>query len=73
MSAPVKILPVVLGRRTVTSPSSLLVMSSFFACATLFLTVAAGAWMFFQIPPIPEAEGIDGMYKFLAAFATVLL
>ncbi|QQT70005.1 FtsX-like permease family protein [Brevibacterium casei] len=73
MSAPTKVLPVVLGHRTVTSPSSLLVMSAFFACATLFLTVAAGAWMFFQIPPIPEAEGIDGMYKFLAAFATVLL
>ncbi|GAA3836645.1 hypothetical protein KACC15558_18440 [Brevibacterium ammoniilyticum] len=75
MSAPTKILPVVLGRKTVTAPSSLLVMSSFFACATLFLTVAAGAWMFFQIPPSsnPDAQGLDGLYKFFAAFGTVLL
>lgn len=75
MSAPTKILPIVLGRKTVTAPSSLLVMSSFFACATLFLTVAAGAWMFFQIPPTggPREEGIDGLYKFFAAFGTVLL
>lgn len=29
MSAPTKILPIVLGRKTVTAPSSLLVMSSF--------------------------------------------
>nr|WP_245162068.1 FtsX-like permease family protein [Brevibacterium marinum] len=54
------------------SSSSILVMSAFFACATLFLTVAAGAWMFFQAPAGPD-PGMDGMYRFLASFATILL
>lgn len=75
MSAPASIVPLVLGRKTVTAPSSLLVMSSFFACATLFLTVAAGAWMFFQIPPStdPNIQGLDVAYKFFAGLATILL
>ncbi|WP_193080830.1 FtsX-like permease family protein [Brevibacterium aurantiacum] len=69
------IVPLVLGRKTLSSSSSLLVMSAFFACATLFLTVAAGAWMFFQVPPSPDPDmaGMDFMYKFLASFATILL
>ncbi|MCM1013304.1 FtsX-like permease family protein [Brevibacterium sp. XM4083] len=75
MSSPVAAIPVVLGRKTVTAPSSLLIMSAFFACATLFLTVAAGTWMFFQIPPRtdPGAEGIDFAYKLLATIGTILL
>ena len=75
MPTATRIVPLVLGRKTFTSSSSLLVMSSFFACATLFLTVAAGAWMFFQTPAAPgsDMEGMDLMYKFLAGFATILL
>lgn len=75
MSTTTRVVPLVLGRKTMTSASSILVMGSFFACATLFLTVAAGAWMFFQIPPStdPDVEGMDFLYKFLATFATVLL
>ncbi|MDN6745601.1 MAG: ABC transporter permease [Brevibacterium sp.] len=75
MSTALRIVPLVLGRRTLTSSSSLLVMSAFFACATLFLTVAAGAWMFFQAPagPDPDMAGMDFMYRFLASFATILL
>ncbi|WP_309130783.1 FtsX-like permease family protein [Brevibacterium sp.] len=71
----VRVLPLVLGRRTMLSSSSLLVMSSFLACAALFLTVAAGAWSFFQIPPNPDPSQADiGMiYKVLASLATVLL
>lgn len=70
--ASVSLVPMVLGRKTLTSPSSLLVLSAFFACATLFLTVAAGTWMFFQIPPGADPE-MAGMYKFLASLATILL
>ena len=70
-----RVVPLVLGRRTITSASALLVLSAFFACTTLFLTVAAGAWMFFQTPPSPDPDlqGMDAMYKFLASFATILL
>ncbi|MCF2572457.1 FtsX-like permease family protein [Brevibacterium sp. UCMA 11754] len=70
-----RVVPLVLGRTTLTSSSSLLVTSAFFACTSLFLTVAAGAWMFFQTPPSPDPgmAGMDFMYKFLASFATVLL
>lgn len=70
-----RVVPFVLGRKTLTSSSSLLVMSAFFACTSLFLTVAAGAWMFFQTPPSPDPgmAGMDFMYKFLASLATILL
>src|SRR5699024_1733820 len=70
-----RVVPLVLGRKTITSASALLVLSAFFACTTLFLTVAAGAWMFFQTPPSPDPDlqGMDAMYKFLASFATILL
>src|SRR5699024_6833876 len=70
-----RVVPLVLGRRTITSASALLVLSAFCACTTLFLTVAAGAWMFFQTPPSPDPDlqGMDAMYKFLASFATILL
>lgn len=75
MSTSFRTVSLVLGRRSLTSPTSVLVAAAFFACATLFLTVAAGAWMFFQIPPNPDpAEaGFDIMYKTLAALATALL
>lgn len=75
MSTTVSTVSLVLGRRPLTSASSLLVAGAFFACATLFLTVAAGAWMFFQTPPSadPADEGLDIMYKTLAALATALL
>src|SRR5699024_7549090 len=70
-----RVVPLVLGRRTITSASALLVLSAFFARTTLFLPVAAGAWMFFQTPPSPDPDlqGMDAMYKFLASFATILL
>ncbi|MGC2938908.1 MULTISPECIES: FtsX-like permease family protein [unclassified Brevibacterium] len=75
MSTSLRTIPLVLGRRSLTSASSVLVAAAFFACATLFLTVAAGAWMFFQLPPStdPDLQGIDFVYKFLAGLATVLL
>lgn len=75
MSTSFAAIPLVLGRRSLTSPSSVLVTAAFFACATLFLTVAAGAWMFFQIPPSPDPaeQGFDIMYKTLAGLATGLL
>ncbi|WP_169253676.1 FtsX-like permease family protein [Brevibacterium sp. 'Marine'] len=75
MSTSLTAVPLVLGRRSLTSASSLLVAAAFFACATLFLTVAAGAWMFFQIPPSPDPAdaGLDIMYKTLAGLATALL
>lgn len=75
MSTSLTAIPLVLGRRSLTSASSLLVAAAFFACATLFLTVAAGAWMFFQIPPSPDPAdaGLDIMYKTLAGLATALL
>jgi hypothetical protein len=75
MSTTVSTIPLVLGRKSLTSASSVLVAAAFFACATLFLTVAAGAWMFFQAPPSPDPadEGLDVMYKTLAALATALL
>ena len=72
MSTALRVVPLVLGRKTMTSSSSILVMSAFFACATLFLTVAAGAWMFFQAPASTDPD-MDGGYKFLASFATILL
>ena len=75
MSTSLTAVPLVLGRRSLTSASSLLVAVAFFACATLFLTVAAGAWMFFQIPPSPDPadQGLDIMYKTLAGLGTALL
>ncbi|WP_025779628.1 FtsX-like permease family protein [Brevibacterium sp. VCM10] len=75
MSTSLTAVPLVLGRRSLTSASSLLVAAAFFACATLFLTVAAGAWMFFQIPPSPDPadQGLDIMYKTLAGLGTALL
>ena len=75
MSTSFAAVPLVLGRRSLTSASSVLVAAAFFACATLFLTVAAGAWMFFQIPPSPDPaeQGFDIMYKTLAGLATALL
>ena len=75
MSTSFAAVPLVLGRRSLTSASSVLVAAAFFACATLFLTVAAGAWMFFQIPPSsdPADQGLDIMYKTLAGLATALL
>ena len=75
MSTSFAAVPLVLGRRSLTSASSVLVAAAFFACATLFLTVVAGTWMFFQIPPSPDPadEGLDIMYKTLAALATALL
>lgn len=75
MSTSLTAVPLVLGRRSLTSASSLLVAAAFFACATLFLTVAAGAWMFFQIPPSPDPadQGLDTMYKTLAGLGTALL
>ncbi|RBP67221.1 FtsX-like permease family protein [Brevibacterium sanguinis] len=71
----VRIVPLVLGRRTLLSSTAVLVMSSFFACAALFLTVAAGAWSFFRVPPHPDPAqaGIDMMYTVLASLATVFL
>jgi hypothetical protein len=75
MSTSFAAVPLVLGRRSLISASSVLVAAAFFACATLFLTVAAGAWMFFQIPPSPDPaeQGFDIMYKTLAGLATGLL
>lgn len=73
MSTAVRAVPLILGRRTVLSSSSALVMGSFFACATLFLTVAAGAWTFFQLPAPTSGEDLRPMYQGLAVFATLLL
>ncbi|WP_245396077.1 hypothetical protein [Brevibacterium permense] len=56
MSTSFAAVPLVLGRRSLTSASSVLVAAAFFACATLFLTVAAGTWMFFQTPPIARTS-----------------
>ncbi|GAA1859295.1 FtsX-like permease family protein [Brevibacterium marinum] len=67
------ILPVVLSRKSLTSTTSKLVAIAFFACSTLFLTVAGGAWAFNDRPEVSGYAEVADLYRMLATLATVFL
>ncbi|WP_235350228.1 FtsX-like permease family protein [Brevibacterium sp. UCMA 11752] len=67
------ILPVVLTKKSFTSTTSKLVAIAFFACSTLFLTVAGGAWAFNDRPEVSGYAEVAGLYRLLAILATVFL
>lgn len=67
------VLPVLLSTRTLSSATSRLVGIAFFACSTIFLTVAAGAWAFTDRPEVAGYSEIADLYRLLAIFATVFL
>lgn len=67
------ILPVVLTKKSFTSTTSKLVAIAFFACSTLFLTVAGGAWAFNDRPDVSGYAEVAGLYRMLATLATVFL
>ncbi|GAA1554004.1 transporter [Brevibacterium picturae] len=67
------ILPVVLTKQSFTSTTSKLVAIAFFACSTLFLTVAGGAWAFNDRPEVSGYAEVAGLYRMLATLATVFL
>lgn len=67
------ILPVVLTKKSFTSTTSKLVAIAFFACSTLFLTVAGGAWAFNDRPGVSGYAEVAGLYRMLATLATVFL
>lgn len=67
------ILPVVLTKKSLTSTTSKLVAIAFFACSTLFLTVAGGAWAFNDRPEVSGYAEVAGLYRLLAILATVFL
>lgn len=70
---PMKILPIVLTKATFTSATSRLVAIAFFACSTIFLTVAAGAWAFTNRPDVAGYAEVAELYQLLAVLATVFL
>ncbi|MGC2938909.1 MULTISPECIES: FtsX-like permease family protein [unclassified Brevibacterium] len=67
------ILPILLSRQSLTSTTAKLVGIAFFACSTIFLTVAGGAWAFTDRPDVPGYSEIAELYQLLAIFATVFL
>lgn len=67
------ILPIVLTKDTFTSATSRLVAIAFFACSTLFLTVAGGAWAFTDRPDVAGYDQVAELYRMLAILATVFL
>lgn len=67
------ILPVVLTKKSFTSTTSKLVAFAFFACSTLFLTVAGGAWAFNARPDVSGYAEVASLYRMLAILATVFL
>lgn len=67
------ILPIVLTKDTFTSATSRLVAIAFFACSTLFLTVAGGAWAFTDRPEVTGYAEVADLYRMLAVLATVFL
>ena len=67
------ILSTVLTRQSFTSATARLVAIAFFACSTLFLTVAAGAWAFIDRPDVERYAEVAELYRMLAILATVLL
>lgn len=67
------VLTTVLSKQTFTSPTARLVAIAFFACSTLFLTVAAGAWAFIDRPEVPDYAEVAQLYRMLAVLATVFL
>ncbi|MDN6527826.1 MAG: FtsX-like permease family protein, partial [Brevibacterium sp.] len=67
------ILPVVLTKESFTSTTSKLVAIAFFACSTLFLTVAGGAWAFNDRPEVSGYAEVGDLYRMLAILATVFL
>ncbi|WP_232488666.1 FtsX-like permease family protein [Brevibacterium antiquum] len=67
------ILPLVLTKKSFTSTTSKLVAIAFFACSTLFLTVAGGAWAFNDRPEVSGYAEVAGLYRLLAILATVFL
>ncbi|WP_235345267.1 FtsX-like permease family protein [Brevibacterium sp. UCMA 11754] len=67
------ILPVVLTKKSFTSTTSKLVAIAFFACSTLFLTVAGGAWAFNDRPDVSGYAEVADLYRMLAILATVFL
>ncbi|MCQ9389929.1 ABC transporter permease [Brevibacterium sp. 50QC2O2] len=68
-----RLLPLLINARTLKSGPALLMMAAFAACSALFLTVAGGTWAFMHWDTANDAGGMLGMYKVLAAIATVLL
>lgn len=67
------ILSTVLTRQSFTSATARLVAIAFFACSTLFLTVAAGAWAFIDRPEVERYAEVAELYRMLAILATVFL
>ena len=67
------ILPLVLTKKSFTSTTSKLVAIAFFACSTLFLTVAGGAWAFMDRPEVAGYAEVADLYRMLAVLATVFL
>ena len=67
------ILPVVLTKESFTTTTSRLVAIAFFACSTLFLTVAGGAWAFTDRPTVENYAEVADLYRMLAILATVFL
>lgn len=67
------VLSVVLSKQTFTSTTARLVAIAFFACSTIFLTVAAGAWAFTDRPEVPRYAEVADLYRMLATLATVFL
>lgn len=66
-------LSMVLTKDTFTSATSRLVAIAFFACSTLFLTVAGGAHAFTDRPGVPGYAEVASEYQMLAILATVFL
>ena len=67
------ILPILLSKQSLTSMTSRLVGIAFFSCATIFLTVAAGAWAFIDRPDVSGYAEVAELYQLLAVLATVFL
>lgn len=67
------LLPLLLSRQSLTSMTARLVGIAFFACSTIFLTVAAGAWAFTDRPEVTGYAEVADLYQMLAVLATVFL
>ncbi|WP_166975283.1 FtsX-like permease family protein [Brevibacterium atlanticum] len=67
------VLPLLVSRQSLTSTTAKLVGIAFFACSTIFLTVAGGAWAFTDRPAVSGYSEIADLYRLLAIFATVFL
>lgn len=67
------LLPILLSGRSLTSTTARLVGIAFFACSTIFLTVAAGAWAFTDRPEVAGYAEVADLYRLLAVLATVFL